>query len=143
MRVEIRYIELKNNGCGHNGPAWIGKVKLSKTGKTIYFNDKAFRKNVGFGNIGGIGNYYDVETGDEYWISCVKKDGTDRHWAGSGKIMIGKNIVEDYLKEIGLTKLRANLQVVDIPEIYPIERITELDNKAGVGGGYGEVWEKE
>ena len=132
MKTEIRYLELKDNGCNHNGTAWIGKVKLSKTGKTIYFNDKAFRKNAG-GNIGGISNYYDVETGEQYWISGVKRDGTDRHWAGSGKILIGKNIVDNYLNEIGQTKLRANLQIVDIPEIYPIERITELDNKSGFG----------
>jgi len=42
MKTEIRYIELKTGN--DNGPAWIGKVKLSKTGRTIYFNDKAFRK---------------------------------------------------------------------------------------------------
>lgn len=131
MAIEIRYIELKN-GYSDNGPAWIGKVKLSKTGKTIYFNNKAFRKNVGTGNIGGKENYYDVETKDSYWISCVKKDGTDRHWAGAGKIMIGKNIVSDYLKEIGRAKLYSNMEIIDIPEIYPIERIRNLDNSKSI-----------
>jgi len=123
MKHEIRYIELKT-GYNDNGPAWIGKVKLSKTGKTIYFNDKAFRKCVGV-----AGNYYDVETQDEYWISGIKKNGTDRHWAGSGIVVIGQNIVPDYLEAIGQTKLKSNLQIADIPEIYPIERIKALDNK--------------
>ena len=127
MKTEIRYIELKT-GYGDNGPAWIGKVKLSKTGKTVYFNDKAFRKYVGTGNVGIAGNYYDVETREEYWISGVKKDGTDRHWAGSGKVLIGKNIVPEYLKETGQPTVQSHLQVVDIPEVYPIERITVLDN---------------
>jgi hypothetical protein len=43
MKMEIRYVELKT-GYSDDGPAWIGKVKLSKSGQTIYFNDKAFRK---------------------------------------------------------------------------------------------------
>jgi hypothetical protein len=30
------YIELKT-GYQDNGPAWIGRVKFSKTGQTIYF----------------------------------------------------------------------------------------------------------
>jgi len=128
MKTEIRYIEQKNAGCKHNGLAWIGKVKLSKSGKTIYFNDKAFSKNVGVGNIGGISNYYDVETGEGYWISGVKKDGTDRHWAGSGKITIQKSIIEEYLEITGLKQLTPKYQVADIPEIYPIERIATLEN---------------
>ena len=126
MKTEIRYIELKT-GYSDNGPAWIGKVKFSKTGKTVYFNDKAFRKYVCAGK-GIAGNYYDVETKEEYWISGVKKYGADRHWAGSGKIIIGKNIVSEYLAEIGQAQLKSNLIIADIPEIYPIERITMLDN---------------
>ena len=41
--MDIRYIELKT-GYNDNGPAWIGNVKESKSGKTIYFNDHAFQK---------------------------------------------------------------------------------------------------
>jgi len=38
---------------------------------------------------GGIyGNYICVETGDEYWISGVKKRDSNRHWAGSGRVTI-------------------------------------------------------
>ncbi len=33
----LRYIELKS-GYSDNGPAWIGYVTPSKTGRTIYFN---------------------------------------------------------------------------------------------------------
>ena len=77
--MDIRYIELKT-GYSDNGPAWIGNVKESKSGKTIYFNDHAFQK-----YHGAYGNYIDIETGDEYWISSVKKNGQDRHWAGGRK----------------------------------------------------------
>ncbi|MCL2848320.1 MAG: mannose-1-phosphate guanylyltransferase [Firmicutes bacterium] len=128
MKTEIRYIELKT-GYADNGPAWIGKVKLSKTGRTIYFNDKAFSKSLDRRYVGDIGNHFDIETGEIYWISCVKKDRTDRHWAGSGTITIQKSVVDDYLKTIGLEKLTSNYQIIDIPEIYPLERITALENK--------------
>ena len=84
--MNIKYIELKT-GYADNGPAWIGNVKESKTGKTIYFNNHAFQKCQGI-----QGNYYDIETGEEYWISGVKRNGQDRHWAGSGKGSFPKTV---------------------------------------------------
>ena len=41
MIGNLMYIELKT-GYNDDGPAWIGYVKTSKTGKTIYFNDHPF-----------------------------------------------------------------------------------------------------
>ena len=66
---DILYIELKSHHSD-DGPAWIGRVEYSKSGQTIYFDDKAFASLKGAGS---AGNYYDIETGDEYWISGVKK----------------------------------------------------------------------
>ena len=46
---------------------------------------------------GGLSEYYfDVETGDEYWISGIKCDGTNRHWVGSGDIAIDGDACEEY-----------------------------------------------
>lgn len=67
MIHDLMYIELKT-GYSDDGPAWIGYVKTSKSKKTIYFNDHAFQKLVG-----GCSNYVDIENGDEYWISGLKK----------------------------------------------------------------------
>jgi len=101
-------------------------VKVSKSGNTIYFNNKAFCR------IRGIGaNYFDIETGDEYWISGVKKDGQDRHWAGSGKVMIDRKIVCDYLKLIGKEKLNiSKLEIIDIEDNFPVERVNKLLNRS-------------
>lgn len=124
MKNEIRYIELKS-GYADNGPAWIGKVKLSKSGNTVYFNNKAFRRCQGIS-----GNFYDVETLEEYWISAVKKDGADRHWAGHGKVLLGSNIVMDYLELTGQKTVdKSRFEIVDIPEEYPIDRIYKLENR--------------
>ena len=123
--MEIRYIELKT-GYADNGPAWIGKVKLSKSGNTVYFNDKAFRKSQGVS-----GNYYDLETFEDYWISGVKKDGNDRHWVGNGKIVLARNIVEEYLEITGQQEIdKRRIVIEDIPEVYPVERVKQLENSA-------------
>ena len=42
------------------------EISFSKSGKTIYFDGKAFQS---LNGTGIKGNYFDIETGDEYWIS--------------------------------------------------------------------------
>ena len=88
MINNLMYIELKT-GYSDDGPAWIGYVKTSKSKKTIYFNDHAFQK-----NIGNYANYIDIENGDKYWISGLKKEESNRHWAGHGKIMVDRRAYE-------------------------------------------------
>ena len=100
-KEKLMYIELKT-GFQDNGPSWIAKVKFSKSGQTVYFNGNALKRNHGRGI---SGNHYDLETGDEYWISGVKKDGNDRHWAGSGKIKIDSIVVDEYLHLTGEDEL--------------------------------------
>jgi hypothetical protein len=95
-KTRIMYIERKS-GHSDDGPARIGRVSFSKTGRTIYYQGRAFRSCKG----GGIGaNYLDVETGDEYWISGPKKDGNDRHWAGSGVVEIDPEVADESWREI-------------------------------------------
>jgi hypothetical protein len=113
----LRYIELKT-GYEDNGPAWIARVKLSKSGRTVYFNGKALKRATG----GGIeGNHFDIRTREEYWVSGVKKNGLDRHWAGSGTVAIEASAVVEYLNEIGAAQLdRTRFRVIsDLPETDP------------------------
>ena len=74
MKRQLTYIELKT-GYSDNGPAWIGLVEFSKTGQTLYFDNKALKKQK---IPGSNSNHYDIETGDEYWVSGIKKNGQDR-----------------------------------------------------------------
>ncbi len=120
----ILYIELKS-GYSDDGPAWIGRVKYSKSGQTIYFNDKGFQQRAG-----AFSNYVDIESGERYWISGVKKNGEDRHWAGSGKVMIDRKIVDEYLKITGQKNIdKQRFEIIDIPDVYPIERINKVVNQ--------------
>lgn len=96
-RSRIMYVELKS-GYNDDGPAWISRVYFSKTGQTVYFHGKTLR-HVGRGR--SPFNHVEVETGEEYWISGVKKNRQDRHWAGSGLVEIDPDVREEYLKLVG------------------------------------------
>jgi hypothetical protein len=78
MKKIIRYIELKGSEHTDADEAWIARVWLSTSGKTIYFNDMALKRSQGIDS-----NHVDIETGDLYWVSGVKKAGTNRHWGGT------------------------------------------------------------
>lgn len=120
---DVMYIELKS-GYSDDGPAWIGRVKRSKTGRTVYFNGHAFQR------IRGVsGNYEDIETGEVYWISGLKKDECNRHWDGHGKVSIDRRVVDEYLQYIGVDELDSyRYTVVDLEDDFPVERVRRLLN---------------
>lgn len=96
MKTRIMYIELKSNS-NDRGPARIGRVRFSKSGSSVYYGQTRFETLKG----GGVsGNYSNVDTGEEYWISGCKKNGQDRHWAGSGTVEIDDDVREEYWTKI-------------------------------------------
>jgi len=122
MPIDLYYIE-KKTGSNHDGPAWIGYIKKSKTGKTIYFNNRAYQKY-------GHGDYADIETGEGYWISRIKRNGQDRHWAGHGKIMIDRKAVNEYLNYRELAELKeSQFTIVDIVETRQPIDFYEIENE--------------
>lgn len=124
MKTDIVYVEIET-GANHDGKARIGKCFFSKTGQTIYFNGNVYKKGKGFSS-----NYYDIETDTGYWISGVKKDGTDRHKFGKGIIEIDKSVVDDYLKIIGETELQKNkFKIVELNNIPEKGKATEILNE--------------
>ena len=90
----IMYVELKSD-LDDSGPAWIGRVRLSKTGQTVYYRGLTLARRQG-----AAGNHVDVATGNEYWVSGVKKDGTDRHWAGHGPVNVDSDVLDEYLEVV-------------------------------------------
>ena len=86
------YIENKE-GYIDDYTAHIGWVSFSKSGKSVYYKDKVLiriRK-------GGIsGNHFYENTGEEYWISGIKKRGSNTHWAEPAKVKIDDNAKEEY-----------------------------------------------
>jgi hypothetical protein len=95
-RSRIMYIEDKSGG--NEGPARIGRVTFSKSGRTLYYRGRAFQslKGMGFKS-----NYFDVETGEHFWISGPRRDGADRLYGGGGEpIAIDEDVREEYWTEI-------------------------------------------
>jgi hypothetical protein len=123
MKKRLMYIE-EYTGANHNGNAWIAYVRQSKTGQTIYFQGKALKK---FER----GMYSDLESSDDYWITGVKKNGSNRHWAGSGKIKIDSTAVEEFKRLKDLQEIvGSRYEIVDIVETTDddIVRLSKIEN---------------
>jgi hypothetical protein len=87
------YIESKADGL--NGPARIGRVTYSKTGRTIVYRGQEFINIRGF-----KANYVDVSSHHEYWISGPRRDGRDRLYPSNVPVEIDEDIREEYWTDI-------------------------------------------
>ena len=135
MNRELVYVELKS-GQSDKGPSWIGFAERSTSGKTVYFNDQAFQSCKGRG-VGA--NYFDPESGEEYWISGVKGDLSERHWAGSGAVMIDRRALAGYLDAVGLDSLpETGYELVELQVGDVKERIEAQQNQKAEQGAAGQ-----
>jgi hypothetical protein len=99
-KTRIMYMELKTHDGGHDdrGEARIGRVALSKSGRSVHYRGKTLQRTNG---TAGCGNYFDVETNEVYWVSGPKQDGTDRYyWGKSAPVEIDEDIREEYWTKI-------------------------------------------
>src|SRR3954452_24868495 len=95
MQSRIMYIEDKSGGL--TGPARIGRVSFSKTGRTLYYRGRSFQSLRG---AGFKANYYDIETCEEFWISGPRKDGADRLYGEPVPVEIDDDVREEHWTEI-------------------------------------------
>jgi len=121
---QLLYVELKS-GYSDDGPAWIGFGVFSRTGSTIYFDGKVLKRGTGIS-----GNRYDLRTGEEYWVSGVKKRGSNRHPVGAGAIAIDRSAVAEYLQITGASHLSERMfRVVDLNNEPNKALAYEIENK--------------
>lgn len=92
----IMYIEDKSAGL--NGPARIGRVHFSQTGRSLTYRGRTFHKVKG----GGFrSNFFDVETDEQFWISGPRRDGLDRNYPQSTRpVEIDDDVAEEYWRDI-------------------------------------------
>jgi hypothetical protein len=93
MKYEIMYIEEKAGVAALE--ANVGKVYLSKTGKTLKYNGREFQSLKGSGY---KANYFDVDTKEHYWISNCRKDGNDGLYKTT--VYVDEEIREEYWTNI-------------------------------------------
>lgn len=73
--------------------ARIGWVEFSQSGKTVYYRGRILKRAKG----GGVrGNHFDEQTGEEYWISGIKKRGSNTHWAEQTKVVVDPDAAKEY-----------------------------------------------
>jgi len=75
LRRRVMYVENKQ-GLIDGAQARIGWVSFSKTGQTIYYRGRTLKKMKGRGV---SGNFFDEVTEEEYWVSGVKRRGSNAH----------------------------------------------------------------
>ncbi|HBO43661.1 MAG TPA: 1-deoxy-D-xylulose-5-phosphate synthase [Planctomycetaceae bacterium] len=90
----IIWIECKGDD-GIVGPARIGRVTFSKSGKSLYYRGDRF---VTLAGQGFKSNYMRVGTHEHYWISRCRKDGRDALY--NTDIVIDDEVQEEYWTEI-------------------------------------------
>jgi hypothetical protein len=94
-KTRIMYIEDKSEGL--NGPAQIGRVTFSKSGRSVHNQGRTFQK------IGGGYKYNHAaeDNGDHFWISGPRKDGKDRLYSQSSvPVEVDADVWEEYLRDI-------------------------------------------
>jgi hypothetical protein len=110
-KTRILYMEQKT---GDNaGEARIGRVRYSRSGRTLYYKDKAFVRIAGRGIYGNYSGYdrktfeecanRPSQTGPtpgylgEFWISGPKKNGDDRHpCERQGPVEVDEDVAAEY-----------------------------------------------
>ncbi len=92
QKRRLMYIENKDGEIDGTN-ARIGWVTFSKSGQTVYYRGRALEKNNGQGI---RGNFLDTATGEEYWVSGIKKRGSNVHWAEPVSVRIDADALEDY-----------------------------------------------
>ena len=95
VKTRLMYIERKAESL--NGPARIGRVTFSKSGRTLEYRGRKFLKT----KSGYKYNHIELETGAEYWISGPKRNGRDRLSAQSTlPVEIDDDVREEYWTKI-------------------------------------------
>jgi len=119
------YIEDKSMGL--SGPARIGRVRFSKTGRTLYYGGRSFQSLRGRGF---KANYFDVGTDDKFWISGPKRDGGDRLYGERLPVEIDEDCREEYWRAIRGQPHRAH-ETLAIPQFS----VGGIDNGPRVARG--------
>ena len=93
MKSRIMYVEYK--GGGLTGPGRIARVEFSKSGRSVYFQGRRLQS---LNGAGFKANYFDVETGEPFWVSGPKKNGEDRLYGGV--VEVDEDVREEYWAQI-------------------------------------------
>jgi len=115
------FIECKGESL--NGPARIGSVTFTRTGATLRYSGKSFHRFTG----GSKANYIEEGSGEPYWISGPRRDGTDRLYKSNEPVEIDEEVREEYWTEIRMrpdlkSRAQATLSTTNRPNATSLTR---------------------
>jgi hypothetical protein len=86
------YVENKD-GLIDDAQARIGWVTFSKSGRTVYYSGRSLKA---IGGRGVRGNFRDERSGEEFWISGIKKRGSNAHVHEPTSVVIDDDAKDEY-----------------------------------------------
>jgi hypothetical protein len=72
----VMFVQLKTGHKDDNGPCWISVVRFNRSWKTACWHGKTLRRRPGID-----GNFYDIDTDEEYWVSGPHRDRADSRYS--------------------------------------------------------------
>jgi hypothetical protein len=73
----VMFVQLKTDHEIDRGPAWISRVRFNRSWKTASWHGRTLRRARGLFDA----NFYDVETGEEFWLSGPHRDRADTRYS--------------------------------------------------------------
>lgn len=90
MARRIMFVQLKTGFDVDRGPSWICWVNFGRSWNTARVHGRELRRLQGI-----AGNFIDVETGEEFWLSGPKRDGSDTRY-GPATTVVDDDAIADY-----------------------------------------------
>lgn len=84
------FVQLKSGHDTDRGPSWIGWVDFNRTFKTARYRGRELRRTPALIDA----NFADVDTGEEFWVSGPKRDGSDTRYG------LRDTTVDDDVREV-------------------------------------------
>ena len=88
------YLQLKTGYNTDRGPAWVARVRFTRSWRTAYGHGRSLRRVTGTAGANLDSNFYDVDTGEGFWMSGPKRDRTD------GRYTNEQPLVDDDVREV-------------------------------------------
>ena len=88
----VMYLENKD-GLLEGAHARIGWVTFSKTGRTVFYAGRSLKA---IGGRGVRGNFIDEQSGEEFWVSGIKKRGSNAHANESTSVVVDDDAKDEY-----------------------------------------------
>ena len=95
MPDRIMYVQLKTGYDIDRGPAWIARVRFTKTWRTAHLHGRTLKRVTGTAYANAEANFYDVESGEGFWLSGPKRDRTDGRYSNAAP-QIDDDVREEY-----------------------------------------------